>query len=127
MAKDTKKKTEPKPKVEAAPDPKPSTPHAWTIAQWKKNAGVQRELEILLSHPVMQMALQTVTLTVMPKALPAEITPGVTAELVMLRDSQILHHRTGMGATIRALHNLARPEKEKPKQAQWGEMLPETE
>jgi hypothetical protein len=74
------------------------------------------------------MAFQTLLLMVMPNARPAkELSPGVSAEAMMLQDNNRYHHRCGMTAMYRLLHGLTRPVDKPSTAPQWGELLPDSD
>lgn len=89
---------------------------------------LQVQLQQLLDNPIFKMACLSLLVTAMPNARPVtELAPGVSAEAMALVANNSYHNRSGFTQFYRALHGLARA-KNKPKvNAEFGELLPESE
>lgn len=106
--------------------PRPVPPVALTPEQWKQRPDLQVQLGEMLNNPVMRMAFQTLLVTAMPNSSPnRELVAGVSAEAMMLADSNRYHNRSGFAQFHRGLLNLARSAKIKLEGREWGELLPE--
>lgn len=99
------------------------------IEDWKNNKSLQLELERALDLPVMKKAITTLLSAVMPNATPSPaMEPGLSPDMVMLRNNNLYHNRSGFNQAFKALRNLTKLKNDPNKPiTPWGLLEPEDE